>query len=965
MRFRVLGALALVLAVALALSAVQARAEVAQPGGLTQPPSHSSFDSGKVVALNGNPTAVPPATRPNYGHMSSHLYDITQARTQQIARGGLSVMSALAPMRVIATPASGVSLAQLANLITQAGGTIDHQLTSTLSVDLSAPAIVNLSNNAQVALLEEPTAFAPMPPQAGLSPQALEEGVQALRADKWTAKNWQGAGINIAVFDLDFTGIEDNYTGLAPYYSCVHDTHTFTPDGTIQGHTARTTGLQAVQVICAVAPLASVYVVRLRDAEDMQPAIDYLLTGQFAPKKLDIISSSLTASRPQSPGDGSAPALNSGAEQVAPDGSNQAIAYAQSKGILWINAVGDFRMAHWSGLDVLGNGSTLPQLEPFDGLTGSLNTLNNFTWTKAGGPVAITARWTGEWPLLSHNTEFDLVVDCKDSKGVNTEVKSENATLKSYPYPRQSVIFPDPNAVQPTTDLNCGISLFRVNSNAAAQVWIDLFVLSPLVTLQYNTPQGSVHSEENAFDVGAYCYSSLTVDPHSSYGVLNNPNDAPTPMPANKAKPDILGPSSVSTSFGSASGCSTGFSGTVSAAPHIAGEAALWWGWQRGTKNPSVGSAETQAYIKSNLNPNAPANQIGIGGGFAWMGDPPGTNNGTATLLPTGIDTRTPTPPPTLAQSPTPPPTPVSDPLKVQTVGIYRPQDLTFYLRTSNSTGAPNLTLHISPDWGGPYGYPIVGDWNGDGIDTVGMYNQATGEFHLSNANNDNTTLQTDVYFVLGYPNDQPLAGRWHKNDQHDGPGVFRPSNGLIYLRTSLDTGFADYVIVLGIPGDIGVAGYWLYDPAVHDTNDTMAVYRPPNSRFYMTLSTCATNQCSQFGDKEQTFGNVGDLPVVGDWNGFSHDGLGVFRQSTGTFYLKNDAAIPDNAPPTNPDFAFTFGIPGDMPVAGHWLAGAMPQSVGKPNPNILVSPTGLASPSPSPSTMPRGTPIGGGSMDG
>ena len=53
---------------------------------------------------------------------------------------------------------------------------------------------------------------------------------------------------------------------------------------------------------------------------------------------------------------------------------------------------------------------------------------------------------------------------------------------------------------------------------------------------------------------------------------------------------------------------------------------------------------------------------------------------------------------------------------------------------------------------------PLVGDWTGDGIDTIGLYNPATGYFYLRNSN---TTGVGDITFFYGDPtqNWTPVAG--------------------------------------------------------------------------------------------------------------------------------------------------------------------------------------------------------------
>ena len=53
-----------------------------------------------------------------------------------------------------------------------------------------------------------------------------------------------------------------------------------------------------------------------------------------------------------------------------------------------------------------------------------------------------------------------------------------------------------------------------------------------------------------------------------------------------------------------------------------------------------------------------------------------------------------------------------------------------FFLRNSNTTGVANQTFPF--DWGNGGLVPLSGDWTGQGYDTVGLYNPATGTFFLS-----------------------------------------------------------------------------------------------------------------------------------------------------------------------------------------------------------------------------------------
>jgi len=62
----------------------------------------------------------------------------------------------------------------------------------------------------------------------------------------------------------------------------------------------------------------------------------------------------------------------------------------------------------------------------------------------------------------------------------------------------------------------------------------------------------------------------------------------------------------------------------------------------------------------------------------------------------------------------------------------------------------------------------------------------------------------------------------------------------------------------------------------------------------------------------------AGDLPVVGDWTGDGHTKAGIYRPSTGTWWLDldNDGVFGAG------DVTYQFGgLPGDIPFAGDWNA--------------------------------------------
>ena len=227
----------------------------------------------------------------------------------------------------------------------------------------------------------------------------------------------------------------------------------------------------------------------------------------------------------------------------------------------------------------------------------------------------------------------------------------------------------------------------------------------------------------------------------------------------------------------------------------------------------------------------------------------------------------------------------------VDSTGVFRPSNGLLYLKNNNVTGIADLALN----YGLAGDYPVVGDWDGDGIVTIGIYRD--GSFYLRNSN---TLGFAEVVFPFGTPGDQPIAGDWD-GDGTDTIGVYRTSTGQFLLRNSNSEGEEEISFYLGNPGDIGIAGDWDGDGL-----DTTGVFRPSNGVIFLKN----TNDTG-FADIALNYGLPGDQPVMGDWNNDGKDTIGVYRN--GSFYLRNSN--------TNgfAELIFGLGNPGDMPIAGNW----------------------------------------------
>jgi Tol biopolymer transport system component len=141
-------------------------------------------------------------------------------------------------------------------------------------------------------------------------------------------------------------------------------------------------------------------------------------------------------------------------------------------------------------------------------------------------------------------------------------------------------------------------------------------------------------------------------------------------------------------------------------------------------------------------------------------------------------------------------------------VGVYRPAALgRFLLRQPVQLGGlfpMTVITTITVEFGTTSDLPITGDWNGDGIETVGVYRPGDpGPFLLTNSN----AGQLDAIFNFGNPNDLPLVGDWLGTGV-DGVGLLSSTTQNMFL--AIDTsGKPALIIPFGAPGDIPFGGSW------------------------------------------------------------------------------------------------------------------------------------------------------------
>ena len=183
----------------------------------------------------------------------------------------------------------------------------------------------------------------------------------------------------------------------------------------------------------------------------------------------------------------------------------------------------------------------------------------------------------------------------------------------------------------------------------------------------------------------------------------------------------------------------------------------------------------------------------------------------------------------------------------------------------------------------------------------MGLVDPSSGLWHLRAADGKVTS------FYYGNPGDVPLMADWDC-DGTATPGLFRQSDGYAYLRNSNTQGIADIRFFFGNPGDIPVAGDFNGDGC-----DTLSIYRAAEQRFYIINRLGSNDEGLGTADFSFVFGDPGDQPVVGDWDGDGIDTIGLHRASTGRFYNRdsNTQGVANND--------YVFGDPGDLLVAADW----------------------------------------------
>jgi Divergent InlB B-repeat domain len=258
-------------------------------------------------------------------------------------------------------------------------------------------------------------------------------------------------------------------------------------------------------------------------------------------------------------------------------------------------------------------------------------------------------------------------------------------------------------------------------------------------------------------------------------------------------------------------------------------------------------------------------------------------------------------------------------------IGIYRPSTGHIFLDRNGNGEWEGCSTDICMKWSAQAsGIPVAGDWEGNGTTRVGTFDSASGVWHLDRDGNgrwDGCTVDICVK-SFGAAGDIPVLGSNGTN--RPSLGIYRAKGGIwqfdangnnVFDDCQADTCYSRF----GGQGMFGLAGDW-----DGDGKSKIATFEPESGFWRIDANDngvrngCAVDTCySGFGQKD-------DVPVAGDWDGSGKTKIGVFRPSTGQWFLdKNGNGRLDSC---GVDICITaFGQPEDKPLVGKWLGVGSP----------------------------------------
>ena len=406
------------------------------------------------------------------------------------------------------------------------------------------------------------------------------EAIEALAVEPWHEAGVTGAGVKVAVFDVQWWNAElwtdelGSYTthDCQAHASCDLPMDTFRPRYTFEEGSH---GVACAQVIRDLAPGVELYLVRVNGQTTLENAAAWAVR-----EGIDVVSMSMSFFN-TSFHDGSG-------------GVNEAVDVMTAGGVLLVNSAGNYATEHWVG--------------EFDDADG--DDAHDFDWGSSYLPV-----YYGDG-VQSVTLSWDQFRSCGDTD------------LDLYAYDRRGNVVGRAEATQdPDADACSPVERLRLTAAEEGWYWLRVVRRAGRETVRFSifgrggdlwrTEPGSLAdpaSHPSAFTVGAVRATGYLGNGTESFSSVGPTHDG-------RDKPDIAGPDGLTTAvYGS-----VGFYGTSASTPAVAAAVALLL-----SEDPSLTPREAADRLAANAIGTRHTFQAAdgaFGAGYARL-PPPGSGGG-------------------------------------------------------------------------------------------------------------------------------------------------------------------------------------------------------------------------------------------------------------------------------------------------------------------------------------------------
>ena len=213
---------------------------------------------------------------------------------------------------------------------------------------------------------------------------------------------------------------------------------------------------------------------------------------------------------------------------------------------------------------------------------------------------------------------------------------------------------------------------------------------------------------------------------------------------------------------------------------------------------------------------------------------------------------------------------------------------------------------------------PIVGDWTGSGNTKIGVFRCTSGGgpnscLWILDSNGNGRIDSGDCQFNWGNPGDIPVVGNWDGSG-YLRAGLFRGGYWILDMSGHMSgcvaptTTGTEYKFYFGSPTNVPVVGDWQSTGVTH-----VGIVRNTNGSLFWDLDYTSNAASGHSLGTTLQYGQAGDTPLVGDWDGSGTVKIGVSRGGNWILNVQGNHQYQAGI-----DMQFWFGNSSYLFVVGH-----------------------------------------------